>query len=155
MDFSPFDESLLATCSGDGTVSSSVVPFIYCFCFLLELSLPCCSALTLKFIFHPCCFGQGFQCDMHLLCFCNSNRVKTSSQQITLRHRCPGLQESAECVSASSDSAVCFTTDTCINTLIAHTPDGFVFFLSFASRAYCFTCLAVWSKLNWAQIRCG
>lgn len=128
MDFSPFDESLLATCSVDETVSSSVSSFfltLICslFPFLLlcvDLALSCCSIFTLKSTSRPLrvCFSwQGFKCDMNLLGFCNSNRLETpSSQHIILIHRCAGLLESAECGSASLVSAVWFTTDTCVNT---------------------------------------
>ncbi len=39
-----------------------------------------------------------------------------SSQHIILSHRCPSLLESAECGSASSDSAARFTSGSCVNT---------------------------------------
>lgn len=45
--------------------------------------------------------------------FCYLNLLKTpSSQHIIPSHRCPSLLESAECGSASSDSAARFTTQT-------------------------------------------
>lgn len=128
MDFSPFDESLLATCSGDETVSSLTPSFPSFICssfpfpFLcIDLVLFCWCILTHKSTFHPlrlCCSWQGFGYDMNLLVFlCYLNLLKAlSSQHIILSHRCPSLLESAESGSASSDSAARFTSGSCVNT---------------------------------------